>query len=56
MLPLLSETSLQAQILVRLATSIVFGLGASTLLVLLVIPALYAIVDDLGFAAPVNEG
>ena len=55
MLPLLSETSQQAQILVPLATSIVFGLGTSTLLVLFVIPALYTIVDDLGFSAPVES-
>jgi Cu/Ag efflux pump CusA len=34
------ETSLQAQFLIPMATSIAFGLGLSTLLVLLVIPAL----------------
>ena len=55
MLPLLSETSVQAQVLIPLATSIVFGLGASTVLVLLVIPALYAIVADLGLATPLDE-
>ena len=48
MTPLLTETSLQAQVLIPLATSIVFGLAASTVLVLLVIPALYAIVSDFG--------
>lgn len=33
---------------IPLAISIVFGLMASTVLVLLVIPALYTILDDLG--------
>lgn len=46
LLPLLSEQSMQAQILIPLATSIVFGLLASTALVLLVVPALYAILGD----------
>jgi len=49
MLPLLSETSTQAQILVPLVTSIVFGLLASTVLILLVLPALYAILEDIGY-------
>ena len=40
LLPLLFETSLQAQFLIPMATSIAFGLGLSTGLVLLVIPAL----------------
>ncbi|MBW4935328.1 efflux RND transporter permease subunit [Marinobacter sp. F4206] len=40
LLPLLFETSLQAQFLIPMATSIAFGLGLSTLLVLLVIPVL----------------
>jgi multidrug efflux pump subunit AcrB len=37
--PLLFETSLQAQFLIPMATSIAFGLGFSTLLILMVIPA-----------------
>ncbi|MFO7646948.1 efflux RND transporter permease subunit, partial [Halomonas campaniensis] len=40
LLPLLFETSLQAQFLIPMAASIAFGLGGSTLLVLLVTPAL----------------
>lgn len=48
MTPLLFETSLQAQILIPLATSIVFGILASTLLVLFVIPCLYSILEDFG--------
>ncbi|KZN44406.1 efflux RND transporter permease subunit [Pseudoalteromonas luteoviolacea] len=50
MTPLLFETSLQAQILIPLATSIVFGIMTSTCLVLLVLPCLYSILEDLGVA------
>ncbi|MDX1605153.1 MAG: hypothetical protein R3202_03110, partial [Candidatus Competibacterales bacterium] len=50
LLPLLAERSLQAQVLIPLVASIVFGLLAATLLVLLVVPALYAILDDFGLA------
>lgn len=46
LLPLMAERSMQAQILIPLACSIVFGLLMTTILVLLVIPALYAIFDD----------
>ena len=54
--PLLFETSLQAQILVPLVTSIVFGLLATTLLVLFVVPVLYSILDDLGLATARSDG
>lgn len=50
LLPLLAERSLQAQVLIPLAISIAFGLMASTVLVLYVIPCLYAILWDLGLA------
>ena len=50
MTPLLFETSLQAQILIPLATSIVFGIATSTLLVLFVLPCLYTILEDFGLA------
>lgn len=46
--PLLFETSLQAQFLIPMALTIVFGLMVTTLLVLLVVPALLAIQDDIG--------
>ena len=46
--PLLMERSLQAQVLIPLAISIVFGLMASTVLILVVIPTLYTILSDLG--------
>lgn len=51
LLPLMFETSLQAQILVPIAISICFGLLASTTLVLLVIPAMYVVLSDLGLIA-----
>ena len=46
LLPLVLEKSLQAQVLIPLAVSIVFGLMASTILVLLVVPALFSILAD----------
>ncbi|MCP5067414.1 MAG: efflux RND transporter permease subunit [bacterium] len=52
LLPLLAERSLQAQILIPLAISIVFGVLASTVLVLIVIPALYAILADFKLNEP----
>ncbi|NDV26052.1 efflux RND transporter permease subunit [Desulfovibrio sp. JC010] len=48
LLPLLFERSLQAQILIPLTCSLVFGMLTSTILVLSVVPALYTILDDLG--------
>jgi len=49
MLPLLSETSLQAQVLIPIVCSVVFGMTASTLLLLLVLPAAYSIMEDFGW-------
>jgi len=48
LLPLLLETSLQAQVIQPLVISIVFGIFTSTLLVLFMIPAAYAILADFG--------
>lgn len=48
LLPLLLETSLQAQVVKPLVISIVFGIFTSTLLVLFMIPAAYAILADFG--------
>ncbi|TKE96396.1 efflux RND transporter permease subunit [Vibrio kanaloae] len=48
LLPLLMETSLQAQVIQPLVISIVFGIFASTLLVLFMIPAAYSILADFG--------
>jgi len=53
--PLLLEKSMQAQVLVPLATSIVFGLMTTTLLVLLVVPALFSILHDLGISTTAKE-
>lgn len=54
LLPLLFEKSLQAQVLIPLAASIAFGLLASTVLVLLVVPCLYAMLGDFGLVADVE--
>lgn len=48
--PLLLERGAQAQTLKPLVISIVFGLFSSTVLVLVVLPAFYAILGDLGIA------
>lgn len=54
LLPILFETSLQAQFLIPMAVSIVFGLSYATLIILLVIPALLSYVEhwrhSVGFA------
>ncbi len=46
LLPLIFETSQQAQTLIPLAVSIAFGIMASTVLVLIVIPCIYVIKAD----------
>jgi len=46
--PLLFETSLQAQFLIPMALTIVSGLAAATVLVLIVVPAFMAIQADVG--------
>ena len=56
MAPLLTEASTQAQTLKPLVISVVFGLLASTVLVLFVLPALYVILSDLGLARKAPEG
>lgn len=48
LLPILTETSLQAQIIIPLVTSIAFGLTAATILVLFVVPAFFTVLDDFG--------
>ncbi len=45
--PLLFETSLQAQFLIPMATSISFGLGFATLLVLFIVPVLLSYIEQL---------
>ena len=46
LLPILTEKSLQAQMLIPLALTIVCGLATSTLLILFVTPSLYLVVQD----------
>ena len=48
LLPLLFETSRQAQFLIPMAITLVFGLAAATILVLVLIPALVGVGGDLG--------
>ena len=55
MLPLLTETSLQAQILIPTVASLTFGLIASVIMVLFVVPAVYAILDDFGLSTLASE-
>ncbi len=45
--PLMFETSLQAQFLIPMAITLVFGLMVATLLVLVVVPALLAVLQDI---------
>ncbi len=54
LLPLLFEKSLQAQILIPLVISTSFGLMASTVMVLLVIPCMYMILSDLGIVENIS--
>jgi multidrug efflux pump subunit AcrB len=46
LLPLLAERSMQAQVLIPLVCSIVFGLLTTSMLVLFMVPALYSILND----------
>ncbi len=55
LLPILLETSLQAQILIPLVTSLIFGLLAASIIVLFVLPAIYAILDDMGLSTLAKE-
>jgi HAE1 family hydrophobic/amphiphilic exporter-1 len=48
LLPLLSETSTQAQFLIPLVASLVFGLLAATLSSLFVVPAFFSVLEDWG--------
>jgi len=55
LMPLLLEKSLQAQILIPLATSLAFGLTAATIAALFLVPAVYAILDDLGWLGALDQ-
>ncbi|MEM7673291.1 MAG: efflux RND transporter permease subunit [Verrucomicrobiota bacterium] len=47
LIPILSESSLQAQIVVPMAVTLAFGILFSTLVTLILIPTLYLIIDDI---------
>ena len=53
--PLLLETSLQAQILIPMATSLAFGLTSATLTALILVPAIYCILDDWNLLGEVDS-
>jgi len=46
LLPILVETSMQAQFLIPMATSLAFGIVFATVITLLLIPCLYVILED----------
>jgi multidrug efflux pump subunit AcrB len=46
LLPMLAETSMQARFLIPMAISLAFGVLAATVVVLLLVPAMYLIVED----------
>ncbi len=48
LMPLILETSLQAQILIPMAASLAFGLTSATFVGLFLVPSLYCILDDYG--------
>jgi multidrug efflux pump subunit AcrB len=56
LLPMMLETSLQAQFLVPMAISISFGLAFATMVVLLLVPSLYSILQRLGWTQKVEVG
>lgn len=53
--PILMETSLQAQFLIPMATSLSFGIMMSTVLVLILVPSFYCILDILFRIGPRPE-
>ena len=55
LMPLLAETSLQAQILIPLATSLAFGLTTATLMALFLVPAIYCVLDDFNVLGAIHE-
>jgi multidrug efflux pump subunit AcrB len=56
LLPLIFETSRQAQFLIPLAVTIVFGLAGATILVLVLVPALIGIGGDFGWLGRQTKG
>jgi len=54
LLPIMLETSLQAQFLIPMAASIAFGLMFATVVVLLLVPCLYTIAARLGWSQKIE--
>lgn len=55
LLPLLTESSTQAQFLIPLVASIAFGLMATTLLASVIVPSVMIIIEDLQGACAINR-
>jgi multidrug efflux pump subunit AcrB len=56
LVPMISETSYQARFLIPMAISLAFGVLVATVIVLVVVPALYMIVEDVrGLFAPASD-
>ena len=47
LLPILFETSLQAQFVIPMALSLAFGIVFATLITLIMIPCLYRVINDI---------
>jgi multidrug efflux pump subunit AcrB len=47
LLPIIFERSLQAQVVIPMAISLAFGILFATVITLLLVPALYLILDDI---------
>ena len=56
LLPILSETSMQAQMVVPMATSLAFGILFATVITLVLVPCLYKILGDIGSHRVPNNG
>lgn len=48
LLPILSETSMQAQMVVPMAASLAFGILFATVITLILVPCLYSVLGDMG--------
>jgi multidrug efflux pump subunit AcrB len=54
LIPIMSETSMQAQMVIPMAVSLAFGVLFATVVTLLLIPCLYLLIEDIkGFFARV---
>ena len=55
LVPMIFETSVQARFLIPMAISLGFGVLFATVLILLVVPAVYLMVEDLRWLLGVGE-